>query len=127
MRTFPLTLQQAFDIAYKKVIDQGEPSIKDGDCIYNGPNGLHCAASFVFMETDPDVCQFEWDTDEPGVNARDALHRLGYLEFTLSELMLRIQRAHDYAADSDDFVNDYRVRMAGVAQDFALNIPEESK
>ena len=115
---FPFTSQEAFDIAYSKVIEQGRSCTNSaGECVYAGPNGLRCAASFVFHESNPDFDQSSFDFDDEGVTAAEAIEKLGYdKKKNIMLLMNDIQSAHDSCAQAEEdgprFVLDYKIRMA---------------
>lgn len=123
---FPLTQQQTFDIAYKGVVNQGMASFrKETDsCVYNGPNDTHCAAAFIFQETNPD-----FRLDERWDNAEAVFRWIGYdYDYHLTNLLGKIQGAHDtsarYAIECGaDFIELYKSKMEKLADKLYLKVP----
>jgi hypothetical protein len=128
---FGLTMQEAFDVAYHKVIEQGRPAIIDGNCQYSAPNGDRCAAGHVFHAAFGDGME---DFTIEGVDAGSAFFRMidsqGPDAKGMSDLLDDIQNIHDqshYFRDNqendEEFVSLYRHGMETVANTYNLTVP----
>jgi hypothetical protein len=139
IKQFPLGLQETFDIAYNGVVNQGAPSMSQellNVCVYEGANGMFCAAGHVFKLIEPD---FDYDGADSldGESAASILYRMGYSQSPvvsdpeapiceISNLLMDVQSAHDNAAKLPLFVDAYKKFMAEVATKRGLKVPEES-
>ena len=137
------SLQEIFDDSYTRIIKQGKPGVDDvGVCTYRSPdNRLGCAIGVLI--SDETLKNTEWSgyqsigvisgfTEalgaglyEPGQEARR--------EKSMMNLLVKMQVAHDHSVSSfmvDDaqrnelFLSDFKIRMAEVAKNFDLTVPE---
>ena len=108
-----LTEQEAFDISAKHVLKNGRQSVKnDGyKCVYTG---IGCGASPFIREEHRARC------DEGVANGWTGLASQHLVPEHLKDVVHKLQRCHDYA-DKTNFVEDYKTRMASVANDLNLN------
>lgn len=122
--------QEIFDAAYEGVTRQGKPSIsQEGTCLYRMGN-LMCAAGHVVehmgLSEDSDWWHTLGDWNEAMDYLPDDMHTV------LKEhraLIVELQYAHDIAAtkcSNNGFIDRYNARMADVAKEFNLKMPEVS-
>ena len=121
-----MTPQEMFDTAYLKIIQQGQRSVKPtGGCAYRGQSNTKCAIGHMI----PDNLAKAWDdrTDSSILQIRDT-KRHPIPVFLINNRMLAadIQSAHDNSADYDrgTFISEFKYRMAQVAKDHKLTIPQ---
>lgn len=121
-----MTPQEMFDTAYLKIIQQGQKcTAHNGGCKYRGPSGLKCAIGHMI----PDDLAKAWDdrTNSSILHIRDT-PKFPVPDFLKENRTLasEIQQAHDYGGDYDhsEFVKGFKERMAQVAKDYKLTIPD---
>lgn len=108
------TKQEAFNTSYLGVIGQGGFSRDDDACMYRGPNGLKCGIGWLIDDETAKGIEGKGIDRLPDVIAKIGLSD-GFL--------LQLQFAHDHARD----MPDYRRRMADIASEHNLTIPEVTK
>ncbi len=122
-RTVPgfeqLSKQQLFDISAKHILSTGVKSVQPGGstCVFAGTG---CAAA-PFLK--PEVRD---ELDKKGM-AWDELVLAGYLPEHERELIFRLQCCHDQAPKGDSFLDYWREKMRGVADDFGLDPAEAER
>lgn len=117
-----LTSQEVFNRAYLHVMKNGRPSIdSDGTCIYGG---IGCAAAPFLKEELRDITAGGWRY----------LVMDGRVSRAHDRLIHKLQVAHDEAAyisrwsgSSPDFTANFAFRMAKVAEQYGLTIPNFEK
>jgi len=120
-----MTPQEMFDTAYLKIIQQGQKSMGSNDtCKYRGPRGLKCAIGHMI----PDDLAKAWDNRRNSMISKiRSTPKYPIPDFIRNNRTLAadIQRAHDYGGDytPSDFVEGFIDRMAKVAKDYNLTIP----
>lgn len=125
-----MTRQETFDKVVRAVIAQGRPSMRGGACAYRGDDGCKCAAGHLIPDEKYDpvmegaTCTpTEGDPSYFSPTARMAnrvatvLREEGHTPVFVREL----QRAHDAASGSDDFVASFKRRVRRVAHSYDLN------
>lgn len=113
------TLQEIFDLCVGHIIKQGEPSFdtNDGKCYYTHPTKphLHCAAWPMLKEYSPDLEGY-------GASEFAICEAMGLAQNSDEvELVAALQKAHDCAARSNMFVEDFKRSAASAAFAFRLN------
>jgi len=127
--SYKYTNQELFDKVTEALVAQGEPSIRNGRCVYFGTNKKRCAAGHLV----PDEFLNEVKEHHQSaawnilVNEIDVLKEIGE-----ADLILKLQIAHDTAnADalrsSDNWRLSWVFRMGEVASDFNLSAEKLSK
>jgi hypothetical protein len=114
--------QTAFDIAYKGIIAQGGPSVmlKGGEtaCLYRGENGRKCAIGHLIPDemytSDMDG---EYSSLECAIQDSEIV-----IDF---EFALDLQTVHDSLSRSENFIEEFKVGMAGLAAQYNLKVPED--
>lgn len=115
-----LTSQEVFNRAYLHVMKNGRPSIdSDGICTYGG---IGCAAAPFLKEELRDITNGGWRY----------LVMDGRVSRAHDRLIHKLQIAHDEAAyiprvfgvQSFDFTANFAFRMAKVAEQYGLTIPD---
>ncbi len=121
-----MTPQEMFDKAYLGVIQQGSKSNNpDGSCAYRGQSGNKCGIGHLI----PDDLAKAWDkrTNSSILHIR-ATERFPIPDFIKKNMSLArdLQAAHDTCASYDHhaFLREFKHRMAQVAKDYKLTIPE---
>lgn len=126
MKSFDLTNQEVFDLAYKGIVEQGCQSLnRYGGCVYLGKNNTHCAAAKVFITLDDDELNSAMasaDLEEGGIGAHSVLMSAGYtIHPRTASLLGSLQEAHDmYAANIEMYKNAH----VNIARDFDLEFEE---
>ena len=120
-----MTPQEMFDTAYLMIIQQGQKSNTPNGCKYRGPSGLKCAIGHMI----PDDLAKAWDDrTNSSITQIRATPKYPIPDFLKEnrKLAADIQSAHDLADDytSSDFVRTFKRRMAQVAKDYKLTIPD---
>lgn len=112
-------LQDFFDRSAGGVIAQGCKSAHSVGCLYRGPNGTKCAIGHLIQD---DVYRSGMDEDSVLPDVIEAMG-LDPDDREILSLFSDMQYAHDGAAESygDPFVNDFKHRMAIVADRFDLS------
>ncbi len=109
-----MTPQEIFDTAVGGVLKQGHPSVAaDGSCVYRDPDGAKCAAGFLLTDEEASGC--EGHTIDNVCPVRLEAHVI---------LLLRLQDAHDRAADwcsPEDFPEEFARRARQVAMERYLS------
>lgn len=123
--------QAVFDYVRKKVNEQGNPSVDNGNCVYRGENGCKCAAGHLV--TDKDMAKV------PHANGNGIFTLARFLDIpnydTPNEGKLyfisSLQSAHDTAAYDirtgsyrygEKFLKEFNNIMNGVANDYNLKV-----
>lgn len=121
-----MTPQEMFDKAYLGVIQQGSKSIKpNGGCAYRGQSGDKCGIGHLI----PDDLAKAWDRrSNSSISYIQPTKAYPIPDFILNNraLACALQGAHD-ACDGFDhhaFISDFKYRMALVARDYKLTIPQ---
>lgn len=112
--------QEIFDTTYDAIMAQGKPSIgKDGICKYRGEGGTKCALGFLI---DDETAQ-KWDVFG---GILDVTYKTPVPDWVTENLSLLrdIQDVHDNAANTPDFVADFKQHMQEVAEDHFLEFKE---
>lgn len=117
--------QELFDLAYNGVVSQGMPSMNEGNCLYDGGDGIRCAAGHCL---DDDALAFasdlEVDSGEMDIETLYSVYKDHYgkdLDEDLnSEELFRflneMQICHDLSSQEDkkDFIKNFKKRMEEV-------------
>ena len=120
-----MTPQEMFNKAYLGVIQQGQKSVKNKGhsvCAYRGLNGIKCGIGHLI----PDDLAKAWDqSSNSAILLIQATKEHPIPDFIQQNKLLAsaIQAAHDNSA-MIDFIEDFKDRMAAVAKDFKLTIPQ---
>lgn len=133
-----LTMQEVFDIAYKKVIAQRAPALRGHECALRAPGGHRCAIGAVLQGHLPEHSPL-WDY-KGGVGGllRGAPDVEWPWDSTLGQeipgeasFLVSLQAAHDLAAfteeygqparEGEEFISEFRSRMEYVAADWSLS------
>jgi len=116
---YELNPQSIFNYALDFITKQGKPSIErkpDGEivCQYLSDSGLRCAASCLFTDEERNLIV----TKKLNVESAHGL----YFNNAFPERLLpfiglirSIQRAHDGASRTDNFIKHFRLNMSDVA------------
>jgi len=128
------TRQQYFDFVCTKLLEQGAPCVdENGDCVYNGPNGMHCGIGWTtigeqVLETESVRGMLTGELDNHDEEADDgwlfcpdvdgAVYReVGFLT--------RLQQAHDRTTSSlhnyGDFETSFVIFAKRLADEFQLD------
>ena len=124
-----MTPQEMFDKAYLGVIAQGEKSTKpDGSCAYRGQNGSKCGIGHLI----PDDLAEAWDArTNSSIGHIRSTKAYPIPEFIRTNIGLAcaMQGAHDNCDQYDHhaFIKEFKYRMAQVAEDYKLTIPQLEK
>lgn len=105
-----MTEQEVFNVAVTHLLEQGEKSeYEKGNCVYNGPEGLCCAAAPFIEDYDPNMEGKSWYglTDS---YCQSHKH---------STLIKRLQDIHDDAP-----VSVWPSNLSRMAYDFGLEEPQ---
>lgn len=122
-----MTPQEMFDKAYLGVIQQGRKSEKKtryygATCAYRGLHGAKCGIGHLI----PDDLAKAWDQlTNSSIVCIKATKAHPIPDFITNNKMLAtaIQEAHDHLGPHE-FIKEFKTRMALVAKDFKLTIPQ---
>ena len=125
--------QEIFDKSYLSILAQGEPAMGLGNaCMYETRKGNRCGVGMLIESKE---LRAELDALlEPAIGGVIRGIQEGSLEIELPDWMFNeedlldaVQNAHDSAATgsaTQTFIAEYKARMATVAKNFALTVPE---
>ena len=110
-----MTDQQMFTKVARHLIKQGKKSIKDGQCLYRGPEGTSCAIGCLI----PDEMYTE-EIEGKAVSEHEALELvLASLGITNLNLAMDLQSIHDgYSPDS------WKSSLGFLAEKYNLRMPK---
>lgn len=121
-----MTPQEMFDKAYLGVIQQGRKSEKTTGyghtCAYRGLHGAKCGIGHLI----PNDLAKAWDQrTNTSIFRIKATKAHPIPDFITNNKMLAgaIQEAHD-RSESQNFIEEFKYRMAWVAENFKLTIPQ---
>lgn len=116
-------LQAFLDLTVPKIIAQGHRSTgKDAMCLYRSNGGK--SACLIGMAIPDDRYEPNFDKSEGNMSLDDILE-LGVVEHLTSadsQFAYAVRECHDMAED-DDFVEDFKRRIAKVAEKYNLTVP----
>lgn len=110
-----MTMQEAFNTAYRGVMSQGGKSMIGTSCRYRAPDGRKCGVGWLL---DDDTAMRLDMAKGPGI--KDHPEAAGRLGLPMG-FLLYLQHAHDTAKDD---LSDFPARMAAIAKRFGLEMPE---
>ena len=118
MKQLP-TKQEMFDNAYLGILRQGGYSMKDYCCLYNGPDGSHCAAALAV----PDAVWVD------GKNTLDTLIESDYDTLGINDplywFIQDLQEIHDRCAKNGYPIIEFKAMMRQLARGHNLSVPSD--
>ncbi len=112
--------QEAFNIAYTRLIEQGQPSSSNSSCYYSR-NGLKCAIGHLIPE---DIAQ-KWDAlDDSSISRMSfgSIYAAGLADCNV-QFLTDLQDAHDQSR-TGTFVDDFKAKASLIAEAWGLYVPE---
>jgi len=112
------TRQETFDYVFNQLVAQGGPSYRGSKCLYNGPDGRHCAIGWLFADAGVTA------PEGYGVASVAAGQLVPWL---LADLVfyLDLQRAHDDTNRDVPWEPEITDSFRTLAADYGLTFKED--
>lgn len=108
--------QEVLDFTFAKIQEQGQPSLYDGQCMYNGEGGMHCAIGWLIRNE-------TGYTPKEGASYDRVLSKLELIASREQHYFLgALQEAHDNTV-GPHFETTLIEQFDALAADFGLNPP----
>jgi hypothetical protein len=124
MTPFPYSRQEAFDIAYKGIIEQGGPSwdINTSSCRYRTKNGRKCAIGHLIPDN-------KYSEEFENGQADHVLEQIYTIRDGDHQFYCYLQRVHDVILEGKEGISDgeflyeFSIRMSDFAERYNLAFP----